>query len=210
MENIVIIGGGGHAKVLICVLKKNEKYSIMGYTDSVDYGPILGIVYLGTDEVLTGILQKKICRYAALGVGQVHISNKRKEITEKIKRIGYEFPPVISISSIVNEGVVIGEGTVIFDGAVINSGTNIGRFAIINTGVIIDHDCEIGDFVHVATGAVLSGGVKVKGNSMLGSGSTVMQYKEIGEYCMIGSGAVVNVNCPGPGTYIGVPAKQIK
>lgn len=210
MDNIVIIGGGGHAKVLVNVIKKNNDFTIIGYTDNNDLGNILGIKYLGTDTVLSELIKNNLCSYAALGVGQINLVNKRHVIIDSVKKLGYKFPAIISKGSIVNEDVKIGEGTVVFDEVVINSGSKIGNFSILNTGVIIDHDCEIGDYTHIATGAVLSGGVKVKGNSMIGAGATIIQYKEITESCMIGAGAVVTTDLRERGEYVGIPARRIK
>ena len=42
---------------------------------------------------------------------------------------------------------------------VINACTQIGQNVIINTGSIIEHDCDIRDHVHIASGAVLAGGI---------------------------------------------------
>ena len=210
MDNIVIIGGGGHAKVLINIIKKNNDFAITGYTDNNDCGEQLGIKYLGNDTILGELITNNKCSHAALGVGQINLNNKRYIITGSIKNLGYKFPAIISKDSIINEDVSIGEGTVVFDGVVINSGSKIGKFSILNTGVIIDHDCEIGDHTHIATGAVLSGGVKVRSNSMIGAGATVIQYKEIAESCMIGAGAVVTNDLKEPGVYAGIPAKKIK
>lgn len=210
MKNIVIIGGGGHAKVLASVIKKNNDFSILGYTDKKDCGSLPGINYLGDDSLLEKLIIDKICNNAALGVGQINLNNKRRAIIKRLLNIGLEFPHVISKDSIIGNDVEIGNGTVVFDGVIINSGTKVGSFSIINTGVIIDHDCEIGDYTHIATGAVLSGGVKVKNNSMIGAGATIIQYKEIGERCMIGAGAVVTNNCFEQGIYVGIPAKKIK
>lgn len=210
MENIVIIGGGGHAKVLINVIKKNNDFNIVGYTDKNNCGELLGIKYLGNDDILNELITSNECSFAALGVGQINLNNKRSIIADTVKKLGYKFPAIVSKNSIINEDVTIGEGTVLFDSVVVNSGSRIGKFSILNTGVIIDHDCEIGDNIHIATGAVLSGGVKIKGNSMVGAGATIMQYKEIIENCMIGAGAVVIGDLKEPGVYTGIPARKIK
>jgi len=210
LNNIVIIGGGGHAKVLISIIKKNNDFIITGYTDNNDCGELLGIKYLGDDAILSELIKSNECSNAVLGVGQINLNNKRPFIIDSVKKLGYKFPAIVSKNSIINEDVIVGEGTVSFDGVVINSGSKIGKFSILNTGVIIDHDCEIGDYTHIATGATLSGGVKLKGNSMIGAGATIIQYKEIIDNCMIGAGAVVTTDLREPGMYAGIPARRIK
>lgn len=210
MKNkIIIIGGGGHSKVVIDHVKRLGVYEILGYTDLIDKGLLLGVKYLGTDEVLSKIINThKNCK-AVIGIGNVILSDKRFKIYSMLKQLGFELPVIISKNAIINEKVKIDEGTVVFDGVTINACSSIGKCTIINTGVIIEHDCQLGDFVHIATGAVLSGGVKVKNNSMIGSGATIIHDKTIGENCLIGSGSVVTKNLLYAGIYVGIPAVKI-
>jgi UDP-perosamine 4-acetyltransferase len=207
MDKIVVVGGGGHAKVVISILKKCATYSILGYTDLIDNGSLLGVEYLGDDAVLEGIVRERPKCLAILGVGYVAISDIRKRLAERLGQLGFQSPVVMSPRSIVNEDVSIGQGTVICDAAVINSGTNIGKHCIVNTNSTIDHDCEIGDFVHIAPGVTLGGGNKVGSHVMIGAGVTIIQYKTVSENCLIGAGAVVTNDCLVPGTYVGCPAR---
>lgn len=209
MQKIIIIGGGGHAKVLISIIKKSLLFEIVGYVDFRDQGKILGLGYLGNDSILGNYFCEGI-ENAAIGIGQVNVTCKRFEAVNKIKEIGFKFPVIISKDAIVNEGTFIEEGTQIFDGVVINTGTRIGKFSIINTHSTVEHDCKIGNFCHIATNAVLSGGVEVGEFSMIGSNSVVVQYKKITANCMIGSGCVVTKDITDEGVYVGNPARKIK
>ncbi len=47
MTEVVIIGGGGHAKVLVALIHKLG-WSVVGYTDGEDRGAILGVECLGS------------------------------------------------------------------------------------------------------------------------------------------------------------------
>ncbi|MCL5030122.1 MAG: acetyltransferase [Bacteroidetes bacterium] len=209
MGKIIVIGGGGHAKVLISVIKKSLQFELAGYVDINDQGEILGVKYLGNDSKLDEIFSKGVMN-AAIGIGQINVTQKRINVVENMKNIGFTFPPIISIDATVNEDVLIGEGTQILDGAVINSGTRIGRFSIINTKATVEHDCKVGSFCHIATGAVLSGGVEVDDFSMIGSNAVIVQYKKITSNCMIGAGAVVTKDITAEGVYVGNPARQTK
>ena len=207
-QKVIVIGGGGHAKVIISILKKIKRFNTIGYLDTADKGRILGVKYLGDDKRL-GEIKNRYGRCAAvIGIGTVAISDKRHKIKEKLESLGYALPAVVSPDAVVNEDVEIGEGAVIHDGAVINSGSCIGVCAIINTGSSVDHDCWIGDFVHIAPGAVLCGGVRVGDNSLIGAGATVIPYKKICRDSLIGAGAVVINDCDAPGVYMGIPAKK--
>ena len=71
MEKIIVIGGGGHAKSVIGILKKIGRYAIVGYTDSENKGNILGIPYWGTDEKFLREIKSHGIRQVVLGVGQI-------------------------------------------------------------------------------------------------------------------------------------------
>jgi len=208
MKKIVILGGGGHAKVVASILKKLIAFEIVGYADKEDRGSLLGIPYLGSDEALVELKERCGQCAAVLGVGYLGNSNLREQLVESFNTL-FLMPAVVSPQAVINEDVVVGDGTVVMDGVIVNSGTRIGKYVIINTRASIDHDCEVGDFVHIAPGAIVCGGVKVGAHSLVGAGAIVVQYKTIGERCMIGAGAVVVKDCIEPGTYVGVPAKKL-
>ena len=212
MNEIVLIGGGEHATVIVSILKKIDKYNIVGYTDIVKKGSILGINYLGDDGILETLINKYKSCSAVIGIGIITLSHidKRIIIQKKLGSLGYHLPVIISPHAVINENVELGEGTVIFDNAVIITGTKVGENAIINTNSTIDHDCRIGNHVHVAPGVTLSGRVVVGHKSFIGAGATLIHNISIGENCIIGAGAVVTEDCLKPGTYIGVPAKLIE
>lgn len=208
-DKIVVIGGGGHAKVIISTIKKLDQYEILGYTDLINKGLVLGTRFLGTDEVLTDILKEhKNCK-AVIGIGSVEISDKRQKIYQMLKEIGFELPVIISTSAVVNEEVSLDEGTVIMEQTVIHPCSTIGKCVIINSGTLIGHDCKVGDFVHMAGGATLAGGVEIGYNSIIGMGAKVIQYKKIGKNCLIAAGSVIIKDAMKEGTYFGVPATEI-
>jgi UDP-perosamine 4-acetyltransferase len=206
VREIVVIGGGGHAKVVISILKKMADCHILGYTDLKDKGPILEIPYLGEDSNLVDLRGKGV----VLGVGQVGLGHQREGLWNRIKLDIASFPIILSPCAVMNEGVQVGEGAVIMDGTVVNSGARIGRGAIINTGSIIEHDTNIGDWVHVASGATLSGGVNVGGYCMVGAGAVVIEGLSICSDCIVGAGAVVVRDIADPGVYAGCPARRIR
>lgn len=207
-DKIIIVGGGGHSKVLINILYKLQNYDIVGYTDVENKGDILGVKYLGNDNILSDIIIREKKCFAAIGVGMVNINTERENIFNRVKSIGFEFPQIISPVSTINRDVIIGEGSVVFDGVVINPGTKIGKGCIINTNSTIEHDCIIEDFSQICPGATLSGGVRVGRHCLIGTGSSVKQYLKITDYCVIGVGSAVIKNCEKSGVYIGTPARK--
>lgn len=208
-DKIVVIGGGGWGRVIINALKKLNIYEILGYTDLVDKGTLFGIRYLGNDDILKDIIKKYTNCNAVLGVGNIIISKTRIELFEKIKKIGFIFPVIISPNAIINEGVEIDEGTVVLDGAVLCTCAKIGKCAIVSSNVILEHDSSSGDFVNFCAGAILSGGAAIGDNSLLGVSAIIVGFKKVGRDCFIGPGSVVIKDLLLPGTYFGSPARKI-
>ena len=208
MDKIVVIGGGGHAKVVISILKKINTYEIVGYTDVKNRGEILVVQYLGSDSVLKNLYKNGI-KNAVLGLGFIESNKKRKNVLKEISNIDFNYPAIISNNAVINEDVTTGMGTVIMDGVVINAGTKIGKFCIINTRSSIDHDCMIKNHTHIAPGVTLSGGVEIGNNVLIGAGATIIQYKKVVDNAIIGAGSTVVDDINEPGLYGGVPAKLL-
>ena len=160
LDRIVVIGGGGHAKVVISVLKKMP-CTLLGYTDEKDRGVILGTRYLGCDAVLPDLLRTYGRYQAVVGLGKIDVSEARALLQREIEALGIDFPTIVSPHAVVNDEVTLVPGTVVFDGAVVNSGTHTGSRCILNTNCTVEHDCHLGDNVHIAPGATTSGGVSI-------------------------------------------------
>ena len=208
-DTVVVVGGGGHAKVLIGVLKKTPWY-VLGYTDPRQgMGPILGVAYLGDDSLLPSLAAAHQGCRAVIGVGKTDASPARMRLQSDIGGLGFDLPVIASPAAVINEEVELGPGTVVFDGAVINSGTSMGMLCIVNTNSTVEHDCRLGDNVHVAPGATVSGGVTVGDHCMIGAGATVIHGITICSGCLVGAGAVVVRDIALPGTYVGNPARRL-
>ena len=208
MAKIVVIGGGGHAKVLISLLKKLG-WEILGYTDEQDRGFILGIPYLGHDSVLPGVFSTHQYCSAVIGLGKIDASSARTQLQHEIRALGFDSPVVVSPRAVVNEEVDVGAGTAVFDGAVVNSGTVAGGHCIVNTNSTVEHDCRLGDNVHIAPGATVSGNVTIGDDCMIGAGATIIQGVTVCPGCLIGAGSILVADIDRPGLYVGNPARRL-
>ncbi len=208
MKKLIIIGGGGHARVLIDLIKLSGQFEIIGVLDSqieLDF-PAPGISVLGNDDLLPELYSEGI-KNACIAIGSIKDNSKRKNLYEKVKPIGFSVPFLVHPSAIVSENVKISEGAQIMAGAIVQAGTIIGENTIINTGAIVDHDCKIGRHVHICPGAVMSGGVIANDESFIGAGSTIIQGIKIGKGVTVAAGSVVVRDVPDGHTVRGVPAK---
>lgn len=205
----VIIGGGGHAKVLLQSLQSaqcTESCVILDKDKTMWGREVLGVSVLGDDSLLPELL-KQGARFFAVGVGGTGDNGPRWRLFESAVAYGLEPMTIIHPSSIHSAWANIGKGCQLLPGSVVNPGAELGMNVIINSGAIIEHDCLVGDHAHVASGAVLASSVRVGVGAHIGCGATVRQEISIGEAAVVGAGAVVVRDVPPHATVIGVPAR---
>jgi len=207
---VIILGGGGHAKVLIDALRLNS-IEILGLTDSnsAKYGKMfLGIPVLGSDEIIEMHAPESV--RLVNGVGTIRDAAHRTRLFERYRHRGYQFANIVHPSAIIAGDVVLSEGVQIMAGAVIQAGCHIGINTIINTQAAVDHDCLLGNHVHISPGVTLCGMVQVGESTHVGSGATVIQGITIGRNSLIAAGSVVIRDVPDATMVAGVPAKKMK
>ncbi len=204
---VIVIGRGGHAKVLVSTLLLCRR-NILGFVDlNPTASPLLEISCLGSDAAV--LLHVPGDVRLVNGVCSTGSTVSHQEIYDRLTHEGYCFATVIHPSAIVAPEVQIKDGVQIMAGAILQSGSSVGSNAIVNTGAIIDHDCVVGAHAHIAPGAVLSGGVRVDSGAHVGAGACIIQGVSIGAGSVVGAGAVV-IKDVSPGvTAVGVPAKTI-
>lgn len=207
MKNIIVLGGGGHAKVLIDAVRSTNCFGISGILDpGLKVGEqILGVSVLGSDNFLDDHSGNEFV--LALGIGSVKVPSVRKNIFDKYKDRGFEFPLIIHRNAYVSGTSIISEGVQVMACAVIQPDAFIGENVIINTSAVIEHDCKISAHSHISPGAVLGGDVEVGECSHIGLGARVLQGVRIGKNVTIGAGAVVVRNVDDGKTVMGVPAR---
>lgn len=208
MGKIIVIGGGGHAKVLIDLIRTVGIYEIVGILDlqlNVDV-KVLGVPVLGNDGLLPQLYENGVT-IACIGVGSIKDNGKRKNLYDEVKNIGFNIPSLVHPKSVVSGGVQISEGVQVMAGAIIQTGSLVGENTIINTGAIVEHDCKIGRNVHLCPGSVLSGGCTVGNGAFVGAGVTIRHEVEIGKNAIVAAGAVVINNVLERAIVRGVPAK---
>lgn len=202
MKKVVIIGAGGHAKVIADIIVKSGD-EVIGFLDDNEEQPnrILGFPYLGKIENVNKYSDE--CSFV-IGIGS---NSVRKQIAETYDVNWYlAVHPRASIAL----GVTIGEGTVIMADALMNTDAHIGKHCIINTGAVVEHDNQIGDYVHISPGAVLCGTVTVGELAHVGAGATVRNNLSVCGDVIIGVGGIVVKDITKPGVYVGVPVQKLR
>lgn len=208
MNRIVLLGGGGHARVLIDMLKASRAYEIIGILDAQleVRSSVADVLVIGSDKLLPELFGQGV-RNACVAVGSLGDNRKREALYKALKREGFQIPSLIHPRSIIAGDAHIPEGAQVMAGAIIQSSVVLGENSIINTGAIIDHDSVIGKSIHVCPGATVSGGCVIGDGTFIGAGATVIQGIRIGENVIVGAGAVVVDNIPDNAIVKGVPAR---
>lgn len=201
MKNkVIIIGAGGHAKVVIDCIKQENKYHIEAVVDdNYKNRTIFNFNVVKKDN--EGQYKDS---FTIIAIGN---NATRKIIAEKLESV---FISTIHPSAVVSSYAKVGNGSQIFASAVVNADATIGKHVIINTGAIVEHDCLVGDYTHLSPNSCIGGNVTIGSCSHIGIGATVIEGISIGSNVIIGAGAVVIANIPDNCTAVGIPAKPIK
>lgn len=199
-NRLIIIGAGGHGKVIADNALKNGYFDI-NFVDDYATGMCMGFPIIGTTAEIDHLNDGKTD--FMIGVGNNDI---RKRIAEKYD---VNWVTLIHPSAQLAVNVSIGTGTVVMAGAIINACATVGEHCIINSGAAVEHDCVIEDYVHISPNAALGGTVRVGEQTHIGIGAAVKNNIRICGRCTVGAGTVVVKNIEHPGTYIGVPAKEM-
>jgi UDP-perosamine 4-acetyltransferase len=199
-DNIIVVGSGGHAKVVIATIRAvgGDVAAVCDDDESRWGKTLLGVPVTG--PISSELIGKSP---AILAIGD---NGVRQTLSMRIET---EWVTACHPDAVVHPSVVIGCGTVVFAGAVIQPDTVIGSHCIVNTSASIDHDCSLGDYVHVAPGVVLCGGVNVGDGALLGVGAKVAPLVRVGDWSTVGAGAVCIEDVENRATVIGVPAAPL-
>ncbi|MGI8858451.1 MAG: acetyltransferase [Thermomicrobiales bacterium] len=203
MRGILVLGAGGHGKVVADILGCAGE-PVLGFLD--DDPATWGTTRLGL-PVLGGIAtyREHMPGGLVLGMGD---SAARIAIVEHLGQHARGlWRNAIHPRAIVARSVRIGSGVAVMAGAVVNPDTVLGDHSVINTGATVDHDCIIGAYAHIGPGAHLAGGVRVGRAAFVGIGASVTQCLSIGDGAVVGAGSVVIDAVPAHVTVKGIPAR---
>ncbi|MGW5983742.1 acetyltransferase [Bacillus mycoides] len=204
---ILIIGCGGHSKVVKDIILSNEGYEIIGYLDDLYTGiTIIDNLYFGEIEDAREIINNFNDIKLVIAIGN---NKMRKEVFRKLNQPIDIYPILIHKTAIISPHAHIGYGTVIMPNVVVNADTIIGNHTIINTGSIIEHDNIIDDFVHISPHATLTGSITIDEGAHIGASATIIPGVKIGSWSIVGAGSVVINDFPSNCTAVGIPAKVI-
>lgn len=190
MQEILLIGGGGHCKSVIDVIEQERKFKIAGIIDKPE---LLGqrtfnYKIIGNDNDLKLLI--KDYKYAFITVGQVSSPSLRRKLFTLAQDVGFLFPTIISPRAYVSSYATVNQGTVIMHDAIVNASACVEKNCIINTKAIIEHDVIIKSHCHVSTGAIVNGAAIIGEGTFVGSSATTKEAIHVKENSFIKAGSV--------------------
>ena len=208
-DEFIGLGAGGHAKVIIDTLRQRGEHihGLLVPPDDIEDAE-LRVQILGSDEMLHQLYDEGF-RKAFIGVGMHRSSRLRQRLQGKCEEIGFVVPPIVHPSAVLADSVRLDDGVQIMANATINAETHVKEGTIVNTGAVIEHDCDIGPFAHISPGSALAGDVTVGSSSHIGIGSTIIQETEVGDDVTVGAHSLVLDDVDSDQTVVGAPVETI-
>lgn len=199
MNKICLFGASGHGKVITEIAHSINRPIIAFFDDNPSVETLLNIPVFSAKKI------KEYCEFQfVISIGNNKI---RKNIAENLNA---KFTKLIHKSAVCSDTSEIKDGSVVMANATINAEVRIGKHGIINTGSIIEHECQLEDYVHLSPNATLTGNVYVGEGTHIGAGAVVIPNIQIGKWATIGAGAVIINDVPDYAVVVGNPGKIIK
>ena len=212
LPRCIVLGGGGHARVVIDAIRESDLAVIDGVLDADPsrHGQmVLDVPILGGDDLL-GLLASGGATHFVVGLGGTGDTFPRTRLFD-LGCANSLVPLTVSHpSALISNWASVGPGCQMLPGCIVNAGASLGKNVILNSGSVVEHDCVIGDHVHIASGAILASSVRIGRGAHVGAGATIRQCLQIGDGAIVGAGAVVVKDVEGGVVVAGVPARPIR
>lgn len=205
MQSTIILGNGGHAKVIIEIFREVGLYEPVGCVSPTApaNNHVHGVPYVGTDADLPEIFRSGVrSAFIALGNNQL-----RQMLLKQVSDIGFHVATAVSRTSCVSPSARLGCGIAVMPGAIVGPDTTVGVGSILNTNASVDHDGTLGECCHIGPGATLAGNVSVGNLAFIATGSSVIPETQVGSNSIVGAGSVVVRDVPADVVAYGVPAE---
>ncbi len=209
MEDLAIIGAGGHGREVAWVVSELNDlrgcpYNFLGFVDDHATSTVEAYPVLGTIEWLK---QQRPRPHVIVAIGSPAV---RRGITTDLEAAGFPFATIIAASARMSPHVHIGAGTYIGPQCLLTTNIRVGQHALLNWGTSIGHDTALGDYASIMPGVMIAGNVQIGTGVFIGIGATVINGVSVGEWSVVGAGATVTDDIPPHVLAVGVPAKPIR
>lgn len=204
-NKVILVGYSGHSYVVAETALENG-LEIIGYSakEKSDSNPF-NLLYSGFEDDIN-FIGWSIKTSFLLGIGDNAI---RQKIANLIESKGKTIKTLIHSTASVSNTVRIGSGTFISRNVSVNAFGHVGKNVILNTGCVVEHECNLADAVHIGPGAVLAGNVIIGERTFVGANAVIKQGVVIGKDVIIGAGSVIIDSIPDGNKVVGNPSRII-
>jgi acetyltransferase EpsM len=209
-ERCVVLGCGGHGRVVLDILLNADAHHVVGFVDSNPQmvgRRVDGVKVLGRPDDLARIRDDFSVTHAIVAIGD---NGVRRAMADRVDELGFTLTNAIHPSANLARNVTLGRNIVMAAGALVCAHCQVGDSVILNTGCLVDHESLIGTATHICPGARLAGRVTVESGAFIGIGATIIQKVRVGYDAVVGAGAVVISDVAPMSTVVGVPAREVK
>lgn len=208
MSGTIVVGAGGHAKVVAEALAV-AGHSVRGFIDpSVPVGtPVVHGVVIGDDTWLATLPANE--RLVAVGIGATSSVALRRTVVGSLLAAGATVTGCRHPSAVVAASATVDPTAQLLALSLVNPSAMVGAHAVIYSGAVVEHDCTVGAFAYLSPRTVLCGGARVGEGAFIGAAATVLPGVSVGDGAIVAAGAVVVDDVAAGATVVGVPARVV-
>jgi sugar O-acyltransferase (sialic acid O-acetyltransferase NeuD family) len=209
--DIFIFGASDHARVVIDIVEREGRYSIIGLFDSFKTRGtmVAGYEVLGNEDDLGGYASGCGLTRGIVGIGD---NAARQRIGNDLRRRipSIEYVTAVHPSSTLSGSVELCGGSIVMARCYVGLNTIVGEGAVIATNSIFEHDGVIGPYATLGAGSTTGGHVTIGEGSGVCLGVTIIHGIKIGDHSVIGAGSCVIDDIPSNVVAYGSPARIVR
>ncbi len=209
-RDIIILGGGYSADEILPIIKKDKnKYKIKAILDDNKKYHKKNHRGIPVHVGLENASKFKDCLFV-FGIGSYKNKNSREKILKKTNLKKEQFPNIIDPSVVIEDGVKLGYGNIIYPFCNICSETVIEDFCILTHSTIIAHNVTLKSFTTVGSRSSILGNSKIGKEVFIGANVLIGENIRVGDYSRVIIGTSLFKSIKNKHMVFGNPIKILK
>jgi sugar O-acyltransferase (sialic acid O-acetyltransferase NeuD family) len=203
---VVVFGLGDFARMVDFYFRHDSDLRVVAHTVSASAltaREFLGVPVVPFEEITDRYPPADVDLFVAIAYSRVN--RNRREIFTQARGLGYRMVSYVCSKTTTWPGLVIGEGSFVFENNVLQPYVEIGENTVLWSGNHIGHDSRIGSHVFLASHVVVSGNCRIGDGTFIGVNATLRDGVAVGSECVIGAGTLVLRDVPDGSVLRGTP-----